>query len=288
MNLGARRGVTLVELIIAVVLCAVVAGIIMRTVLALARHATAVAERSAVQAGVRTGMTLLEAELRAARRGGGRGGPAADIGGHRRLSSLPRGTDSCAGVAPTQVRILDAPPFPFSALRAVAPGRDSLLLFVEGDPASSADDQWIRLPVLSVGSSACGGAEAIAIGTADLSTRLPSGDLSTVVPGGPVSTFEVVRLAEYVSGGSRWLGTASLSGGELIQPVVGPLAGSGLTLEYLDGSGLPVPTPGAVREIRARLVGETERRVAGAGSSGPAAFVAESLTSHLFLRNPPR
>lgn len=287
MSPDARRGVTFVELVVALALCAVLAGLAMRALLTLSRHATGVAERSAVQAGIRTGMTLLGAELREL---GGEGG-GADL---LRMSAdtiiyrATRGHGLACALAPTQVRILDAQPFPFNALRAVAPGRDSLLLFVEGDAASSLDDLWIRLPVLSVGASTCGGANAIAIGTADLPARLPSGDLSSVVPGGPVYTFEVVRLAEYVSGGRRWLGAASLSGGELIQPVAGPLAGSGLTLEYLDGSGLPASAPDVVRAVRAQLVGETERRVAGAGSGGPAAVVAESLASHLFLRNAPR
>ena len=230
------------------------------------------AERTAVQAGVRTGTTLLAAELRELG-GAGAGADLVRISADSVVYRATRGHGLTCAVAPAQVRLLNAPPFPFSALRGIAPGRDSLLLFVEGDPASSLDDEWIRLPVLSVGASTCGSAAAIAVGTADISVRLPSGNLSSVVPGGPVYTFEVVRLAEYVSGTQHWLGAASLSGGELIQPVAGPLAGSGLTLEYLDGTGLPTSSPGAVRQIHVTLIGETERRVIRAGSVGPGAVV---------------
>jgi hypothetical protein len=191
---------------------------------------------------------------------------------------------TCA-VWASQVHILDAPPLPFSRLRAPSPGRDSLWLFVEGDSTTSIDDRWIVLPVLSVGAGSCGGAPALALGTVDMTPFLPSGDLADVGEGGPVRTFEVSRLAEYASGGQRWLGLASVSGGESIQPIAGPLTGEGLRLEYLDGTGAEVVDPAAVRSIRITLVGASERRAAIGWTGGPKAFVAETVSTRLFLRN---
>ena len=101
-------------------------------------------------------------------------------------------------------------------------------------------------------------------------------------------TFEVMRIAEYSSGGRRWLGAASVSAGELIQPVAGPLDGSGLTMEYLSGSGAPVLDPAQVRRVRVTLVGAGERAVARSWSTGPAAVPAETLGAEVFLRNAPR
>lgn len=281
------HGVTLVELIVAISLLTLLSGAALRSLLALGRQAVAVSEHATVQASVRTGMLLAQAELREL---------GADASGTDLIRIAPdsvtfrawRGFGVTCAVSAFQIRVRHDAPLPFSALRGVAPGRDSLLLFVEGNPASALDDQWIHLPVLSVGAASCGGAAALALGTPDFSARLPSGTLSDVVPGGPVRTFEVIRLAEYASAGQRWLGTASVSGGEAIQPLAGPLAGAGLTLEYLGGDGAPTSNPAAVRGIRATLVGAGERTVARNWSGGQNAAVVDTVSTRLFLRNMPR
>jgi hypothetical protein len=279
-----RRGVVLVELIVAMTLLTLLTAAVLRTSLALGRQSVAVAEHAAVQAGVRTGMVLGRAELREL----GSDFAGADL---LRLHSdsitfrAARGFGVTCAVWASQVHLLDAPPLPFSRLRNIAPGRDSLLLFVEGDSSTVLDDRWLVLPVLAVGATSCAGRLAVAVQTVDMTASLPSGTLADIVVGGPVRTFEVSRLAEYSSGGQRWLGLASVSGGESIQPLAGPLAGDGLTLEYLDDSGTPVLDPAAVRSIRITLVGASERRAAIGWTGGPKAFVAETVSTQLFLRN---
>jgi hypothetical protein len=277
-----------VELVVALALLALLGGVALRAMLALGRHAAAVSEHTALQAGVRTGMLLVQAELREL--GGDPGGPAdlVRIAADSVTYRAARGNGLTCAVAPTEVRILNSVQFPFSGLRAIAPGRDSLLLFVDGSPGSALDDRWIRLPVLSVGTAACGALAAIAVGTVDFTPLLPAGALASVILGGPVRSFEVMRLAEYSSAGQRWLGTASVSGGDLIQPIAGPLSGAGLSLEYLDGNGAAVSDPAAVRSIRATLEGVTERAVSRNWSAGPPGFVAETLATRLSLRNVPR
>jgi len=279
-----RRGTTLVELIVAIVLLTLLGAAALRTMLALGRQSVAVVEHAAVQGGGRTGLVLLRTELQEL----GTDPVGADLLRVSRDSvtfRAPRGFGLSCAVSGTEVRILDAEPLPFSGLRAITPGRDSLLLFVEGDSATAADDHWIALPVLSVGGSSCGGAQAIAIGTTDFTGSLPSGTLADVAPGEPVRTFEVMRIAEYVSSGQRWLGLASVSAGETIQPVAGPLAGDGLTLEYLDAGGAATTDPMQVRSLRLTLVGASERRAARNWTGGPSAAVVETVSSRLFLRN---
>ena len=279
-----RRGVSLIELLVAVTLLAVVAGAALRSLVALGRQSVAVSEHAAVQAGVRTGMMLVEAELR------GLGADAGDadllqLGVDSITYRAPRGFGVTCALSANQVRVRDGEPFRFSGLRAVAPGRDSLLLFVEGDSTSRLDDRWIRLPVYSVGSSSCGTVPAIAIGTGDLSALLAAGAALPLLPGGPVRTFEVVRIAEYQSGGERWLGMASISGGEAIQPVAGPLVGAGLTVEYLGATGAPVVQGSAVRQLRIALVGAGDRAVGAAWTGRPAGAAVDSLLTRITLRN---
>lgn len=279
-----RRGVTLAELLVALVLLALLATAALRATVVLGRQAVAVAEHATLQAGVRTGMLLARAELREV----GRDETGTDLvrlGPDSVTFRAARGFGVTCGVSASQVRVRDAPPVPFSRLRAVAPGRDSLLLFVDGDSTSPADDRWIVLPVLAVGSASCGGSPAIAVQTGDLAAALPSGSLAEIVVGGPVRTFEVVRLGEYASGGQRWLGLASVSGGESIQPVAGPLAGEGLTLEYLDAAGAPVADPAGVVRIRVTLVGASERPIPAGWTGSPRAIAAETASTQVFLRN---
>lgn len=277
---------TLVELLVAIVLLTLLTAAALRAMLALGRQSVAVTEHAAVQAGVRTGLLLAQSELREI--GADASGPdllrmAADSVSFRAM----RGFGVTCAVSAAQVRVRDDAPLAFNAIRAVVPGRDSLLLFVEGDTASRLDDRWVRSPVLSVGASSCGGIAALAFGTVDLAGLLGSGTLGDVVAGGPVRAFEIVRLAEYTSAGQRWLGFASVSGGETIQPVAGPLASDGLTLEYLDIGGVATSTPAAVRSIRMALVGASERAVARGWSGGPTEFAVETVSTRLSLRNAP-
>ncbi len=285
---GAPRGVSLVEVVVALALLGIAGGMVLRSTVALSRHTVAVSEHAAVQGSVRTGLLVLESELRGL--AGDPAGPAdlLQIAADSVTYRAVRGQGITCGVTATQVRILDAWPYPFSGLRAIAPGRDSLLLFVDGDPADALDDRWIRAPILAVASAACGTVPALAVSTTDLSASLAPAGLASVGPGGPVLTFEVMRIAEYPSGGRRWLGAASVSAGEPIQPVAGPLDGTGLTLEYLSADGAPVLDPAVVRRIRVTLVAAGERAVAGNWSTGPVVVPAETLGAEVFLRNAPR
>lgn len=279
-----RRGVTLIELVVAIALLTILAAATLRAMVALGRQSVAVAEHAAVQGGVRAGMLLARAELREL----GSDGASSDLVRLAPDSVIYRATRgfgvTCA-VWPTQLRILDAPPLPFSRVRNIAPGRDSLLLFVEGDTATTGDDRWIALPVLSAGASSCAGNAAIAVETIDMVPYLPTAMLGDVEVGGPVRSFEVTRLAEYSSGGLRWLGLASVSGGETIQPLAGPLTGDGLSLEYFGEAGTVVVNPADVRSLRITLTGASERSVARAWTGGPQRVVAETVSTRLFLRN---
>jgi prepilin-type N-terminal cleavage/methylation domain-containing protein len=285
---GNRRGVSLVELLVALVLLGLVGAVTLRTMLAFSRGVSALRERSALQADGRTGALLVQSELREL--GAAPGGTAdlIDMAADSVTYRAPRGHGISCWLGVGQIRLLDTPQLPFSALRAVAPGRDSLLLFVEGNPASMADDRWLRLPVLSAGASSCAGVPAIAIGTIDFIPLLPGAELAAVELGGPVTTFEVMRLKEYISTGHRWLGAESVSGGEAVQPVLGPLSGNGVTLAYLREDGAPTLDPGAVRRIELTLEEASQAPVARGWTSGPTGVVNDTIRTQVFLRNTPR
>ena len=97
---------------------------------------------------------------------------------------------------------------------------------------------------------------------------LASAVLSRVTVGSPVKLTEVMQARYYTSGGKSWLGLRSVSTGEAIQPLAGPLADStagvrGLTLRYLNGVDAPTSDPASVRAIEVALVGVTDQPIHG-------------------------
>jgi prepilin-type N-terminal cleavage/methylation domain-containing protein len=283
-----RRGFTLVELIIGLVLMTLVGTVIYQLLYGTQRVSNAQAERMMLQSSVRTGALVVPMELRELSTNAGGQTDLVHIDTDSITYRAARGVGFTCAVTATQVKVLNTSVLPFNALRAISPGRDSLLLFVDSDPGKATDDLWLRLPISSVSASTCGAAAAIAVNTPDFLARLPGGLLSTVTVGGPVRTEEVMRLKSYASGGQQWLGVASLSGGDAVQPILGPITANGFSLAYFTGDGTATTTLSAVRMIGITLIGLTERAVAQGGNTGANVFLQDTLVTRVLLRNAPR
>jgi prepilin-type N-terminal cleavage/methylation domain-containing protein len=152
--------------------------------------------------------------------------------------------------------------------------RDSLLVFAEGDPATSADDRWVA-------------AHTDAATAADTRPRCPGGrpaDLRVrgdrAVPGvragAPVRAFRPYEYGPYRDArGRTWLGRRLRDG--TMQPVAGPLrGGDGLRLEAYAASGEPAAAPHEAILLRVTLVGS-------ANAAGK--VVRESAFASVLLRN---
>ena len=96
-----------------------------------------------------------------------------------------------------------------------------------------------------------------------------------------------MQLKLYSSGGRHWLGARSLSAGETIQPVLGPLTATGLALTYLDSTGAPTSDPRRVRSIAVTLHAVTDRLVRSGAAEGPLALAQDSGGALVTLRNAP-
>lgn len=235
-----RAGVTLVETMVALVLTTLTLALIYQVMVAQQRTVTLQAERSLMETNLRTGVALLAAELSDA-------------------STLPADTDlqvvagdsvtyramrgagvACLATAST----VDVLASSFQAYRRPQPGRDSLLLYVGPDSLAGRLAEWVAAPVNGVASSSCGGALAMR-----LSTVIDTASLIGTGPGSlfPIRVFEVMQVRLYRSTGAMWLGARSVSAGEVIQPVLGPLETGGLSFRFLDSLNLPTTRPGTVR-----------------------------------------
>jgi len=252
------------------------------------RVSNAQAERVMMQSSVRTGALVVPSELRELSTNAAGQTDLMQISADSVTYRAARGVGFTCAVTSTQIKILNTSVLPWNGLRDISPGRDSLLLFVESDPGKATDDVWVRLPVSSVAATTCGSNAAIAVNTPNFLAGLPGGLLSNVVVGGPVRTEEVMRLKSYASGGKQWVGIASLSGGDAVQPILGPITAGGFQLAYFTGDGTATATLSAVRVIRITLIGVTDRAVARGGVSGPNALLQDTLVTRVLLRNTPR
>ncbi len=272
-------GYTLAELMMALVLTGLVATALIRALLVIRRAAEAQVETAAMEGALRGGALLSAAELR-------------ELGGDSVTEDIlafaaesltyraGRGSGIACRVGGSAI-VLDASLQ--SGYRQPQPGRDSLQLFVEGDPLTRSDDRWVRLPILSVTADSCRGGAALALGTVLDTVLVPPGAVDSLAP---ARIFEIMQLKLYSSGGTRWLGARSVSAGESIQPVLGPLASAGFQLTGLDSTGSPTTQPSRMRGLRIQLRG-TPAHAVHWGGMAPALLRSDSVDLVVTLRNAP-
>jgi prepilin-type N-terminal cleavage/methylation domain-containing protein len=269
-----RRGFTLIEALVAVVLLAIVGQAILRLLTVSQRLFRAQSERAALHATVRAGASLLPAELREL-------GPGdiVSLAPDRLLYRAMRSAGVACAVNAVDVHLRRDLLYGY---RSIAPTRDSLLLFIEHDPSTATDDAWEVLPVSGApGAGVCpdGGAAVV------VPSVVPAATVGAATLDAPIRTFELIEERLYQSGGQYWLGSRSVSGGEAtVQPVIGPLKADGIRLRYLNGAGSPTSMPSEVRLIGLTVHGVSDGPIVTPGALGPA-VVTESLTADIELRN---
>lgn len=274
-----RRGFTLAEVMISLALTVMVAGTIYRLLVSTQRVTRAQAQRVELQANVRAGSLVVLNELRELSAVTGGSGVQNDIlvaGSTALVYRAMRGIGFlCATPSATAIRIARST---YTGHREPQAGRDSALIFIEDRATAGSEDIWLGTKILSVVSNALCPQD---LGPG-ITLTVPSDALvAGLEPGTPVRFTEVMELRLYESEGRSWLGARSVSSGEAIQPVVGPLTrGSGFRLEYLDATGTPTADRTSIKSIRIALRGTTEG--GGAGNSAP---VEEELTAQVVLRN---
>jgi prepilin-type N-terminal cleavage/methylation domain-containing protein len=299
--MSARRGFTLVELAVALVLGLMIGGLVHRMLLHGQRLGRAQAERLALNENVRAAALVLAGELGGVgydeitpEASAALGYPAAirsDL-----LAIAPGAVTYLAGRGGGHVCGVVLGPAPeimvaessWESLRAPR-ATDSLLVFAESGPATGSDDAWIHLGVMSAGAGTCpGGGAGIAVRVA-IPAPLDSASLARVTPGSPARLAEVMQMRYYQSGGKSWFGMRSVATGEAITPVAGPLADSsagvrGLTLTYRDAADGPTWDPAAVRAVEIALLGVTDQPIHGR-DPGRALVDSLALTTRVAPRN---
>ncbi|HEY8104640.1 MAG TPA: prepilin-type N-terminal cleavage/methylation domain-containing protein [Gemmatimonadales bacterium] len=288
-----RRGFALAELIVAMVLFLIVSGTVFSLLNHTQRVARAQAERVDIQGNLRAGALIIPAELRmlgydSVPGSATVGSDIVAMGSDSIVVRAVRSSGIICQLASNTLTIDTAASRYYSATRLpVSGGRDQLMLFLELDPATTADDRWVSgRPITSVGPGVCSTAYGSRPGLR-LGTLLgATGHADSLTIGAPFRTYEVMVYRLYQSGSTHYLGARSASAGEAaLQPMLGPLTPNGFRLDYYDSTGtVPAARPADVRSIQVTLIGQSDQRVTGTGAGSPT-VATDSVVTRVTLRN---
>jgi prepilin-type N-terminal cleavage/methylation domain-containing protein len=246
----ARRGFTLVELLVSLVLFGVVSGGLLSVAFVAVRTADRQRERARQETALRDAAAVVASEL-------GNIAPASDLAGFDPESvtyRAGRGSGRTCGSDGSSIVLRDAT---FRSWRLPDPARDSLLILMPAD--SAAAPRWVVRPLLSVPARGrcADGTPGLRISVeADVAMQAQEADLA-------VRVAEWMRLRAYQSSGEWWLGARSLRAGDVTQPIAGPFGARGIALALLDQSGTPTGLASAARTLELRLVATSS--IAGPG-----------------------
>jgi len=276
-----RRGFTLVELLIGLVLIGIVSAGIYRVLVNNQRIFDAQTQRIEMLQNIRAGASILPAELReiSASENDIRAMSATSISfrAMRQLGFL------CAqpvlGVANPVLTVRQSP---FYGLRAFDTTRDSILVYYEGDQQTRADDGWVIGRITAIANGVCPDGRPAWLLTTSLT--FGGGQVSQtgrIMFGSPIRGFEPVTYSLYASSGRNYIGITE--GGNAIQPLVGPLLANGLEMAFFDSTGATTATQSRVASIRITLRAETQRAFRQRDAS--IARAVDSVTTWVSLRN---
>ena len=254
-----RRGITLVELLVGLILFGLIGGVMLHATLACERTVRAHLSRLGAEDALDTAIGFLGSELASL----GRDTTGSDLlqqAAESLAYRAERGTGFACQVTAGAV-LLEIGRYVGS--RLPQSGRDSLLLYLGADAALGSPGGWLAAPIIAVQNGACGSGPALRLVTLIDTTRVSLGGLPFRVP---ARVFEVMQARFYRSSGATWLGARSISAGEIIQPLAGPftLARSGFVPR--DSAGSPTTGTAATRQIEIGLSAPWT----GWGGSGPA------------------
>jgi len=256
-----RLGFTVVELILALGLLAIVMTAAGRLLLSQKRFYRELGQRADVSDGLRAGLEILAADLWSV---DAREGDILAFGADSIRIRAQRSFAIVCGTAGSSLLLRKALTF---GVRDVAPG-DSVLVY------AGADSGWRAGMVTSApGSASCPDTTPAARVPVALPGSFPSA-------GAPVIAYEVVTYRSYqAADGAYYLG---LRDAGMIQPLVGPLAPAGLAFTFFDSTGVPAAAARGIDAIKIRLRMLSAEPVTRRGVTG---VLDDSVVGWVTLRN---
>jgi len=273
--LTSRRGFTIVELLISMMIGLIVLGAVYKLMITQSAGYAKQRELADVRETARSATTLLSWDLRNAATGGS--AIAAMSPGAITLRSV-RGVGVICAKHPTQPRYGLAR----TAGKIEATADDSALVLQIGR------DRWQRVKVTSVGTPAALGVPSCSWTGApapDIVIQIAVNSKSDTISlkvGAPFRAYRRVEYTQFLLNGRWWLGRKVGAAADYEQ-LTGPLlASTGLRFTYFDTLGAPTAIPGAVGMVAYTLNAESYKKARL--NTGAYAYQRDSLTTKVLLR----
>jgi len=299
MPLLARRGFTLIELMIALVLLGLVSTAVYKVLVNNQRLYLAQTQTIDLQQNIRAAAAILPAEFRELDAADGdikaMTATSLRIRAMRELAFVCR--DPVLGGGLGQI-VLTVRKTPIYGSRQTFQKDDSILVYWEGNPTTRTDDQWLPAQLQKDPDPGFCDDSVVATNQAYLLTLQPQwindpllNKAGAITRGAPVRGFDKVAYELYQAPApdNNWyLGQRNPAQGGTIQPMIGPLIGAnGVTFTYLDSIGTVTADSSKVSQIRIVLRARTASPIRS-GGNGVQDYKVDSVDTWVALRNNPR
>jgi prepilin-type N-terminal cleavage/methylation domain-containing protein len=287
-----RRGFSLVELLIAMVLLAIVVAGLYRALMTNQRVYQQQTQVIGLQQNMRAAAAILPQELRELDATGG------DIYAMTATSLTMRAnrwtavmcTPPVTGlgglVGPQQMAatmIIRAQPF-FG--RSINLATDSMFIRYEGDDGTRKDDGYVIAKPTRIDAAVCPGLPVAAgqLVTMNLDFRGNVNFPTSIVNGDPVHGFEPVTYSLYqpTAGGDWYVGLTTSNGQ---QPLIGPVLANGLSFAYYDSTGVATAARDRVARVDITLRAQTAQQIRARSGSNSLVRMVDSVLTSVALRN---
>lgn len=291
-----RRGFTMIELLIALVLLGLVSAALYRVLVNNQRLYMAQTQRIDLSQNIRAATNILPAEFRELDAFDGdilaMSATSIQIRAMRWLSFVCV-TPGLPGVFTMTIRG-GVPGQPMYFGSRSPNGTDGLLIYLDGDPTTRTDDYWVPATITAMGgagAATCPAAGAVpaaaqpATSVTFNGTFIAGTNVANAIPmGAPVRGYETVTYQLYQpAGDTLWYIGFQPQGGTM-QPLIGPILANGLSFSYFNATGAATATRTQVARIditvRARTTGAVRR-----GGQAAAAVIVDSISTSVALRN---
>jgi prepilin-type N-terminal cleavage/methylation domain-containing protein len=291
----ARRGFTMIELLVALVLLGLVSAAIYRVLINNQRLYMAQTQRIDLSQNIRAAATILPAEFRELDAFDGdiaaMSATQLDIRAMRWLSFVciaPVLNGVATGIQMTVRGGTPGQPMFFGS-REIRPATDSLLIYWDGDQTIRTDDYYVPARLTAAPAQNCPAAGAVPAqpGTFVVydGNFLPGTNRAgAITVGAPVRGFERVTYRLYQPAGDTSWYVGLQPAGQTIQPLIGPVLANGLTFSYFNAAGAVTATRTQVARIDITVRARTAAPVRGAGDA-PLRNIVDSIVTSVALRN---
>ncbi|HEY6223704.1 MAG TPA: prepilin-type N-terminal cleavage/methylation domain-containing protein [Gemmatimonadales bacterium] len=289
-----RRGFSLVELLIAMVLLAIVVAGLYRALMTNQRVYQQQTQVIGLQQNMRAAAAILPQELRELDATGGdiyaMTATSLTIRANRwtALMCLPPATGLLGLIGPQQINgatmIIRGQLF-FG--RGINLATDSMFIRYEGDDGTRKDDGYVLAKPTLTAAAVCpltSGGGAGTLVTMNLDFRGNINFPTSIVSGDPVHGFEPVTYSLYqpTTGGDWYVGLTTSSGQ---QPLIGPVLANGLSFAYYDSTGVVTALPTRVARVDITLRAQTAQLIRAQSGSNSLVRMVDSVLTSVALRN---